>query len=185
VSPDPVAEVNERMIHKVARALEVKFLSNLFLYHPDTATPHSPKTKQNTTKVDQQSMSASDPWFSGVGAFVAAVAHHSASGDTEIVELYKIYIEKRPCSSSERIGRLLGYIASIVASILIGGWVIGATWLSSDRRPELVYIGLLFMVMMFIILIRGHRGGSEPTWISTAFIWLVRFCLGGADASNH
>jgi len=130
-------------------------------------------------------MSASDPWFSGVGAFVAAVAYQSASGDTEVVELYEIYVENRACDSSERIGRLLGYIASIVASTFIGGWVIGVTWLSSSRRPELLYVGLLFMVMMYVILIRGPRAGSEPTWISAAFIWLVHFCLGGADASNH
>lgn len=95
----------------------------------------------------------------------------------EVLELYKIYVEKRPCDSSERIGRLLGYIASSVASIFTGGWVIGATLLSSSRRPELEYIGLLFMVTVYIILMRGTRGGSEPTWISRAFIWLTRFCL--------
>jgi hypothetical protein len=103
----------------------------------------------------------------------------------EVVELYKIFFEKKPCESSERMGRLLGYIVSSVASIFLGGWVIGAMSLSSDRRPELEYVGLLFMVLMWIIMMREHRGGSEPTWISTAFIWLVRFCLGGADASNR
>jgi hypothetical protein len=122
-------------------------------------------------------MSASDMWFSGAGAFMASSAYHSASGFMEVLELYKIYVEKRPCDSSERIGRLLGYIASSVASIFTGGWVIGATLLSSSRRPELEYIGLLFMVTVYIILMRGTRGGSEPTWISRAFIWLTRFCL--------
>lgn len=173
------------MIHKAARALEVEFLKNLSLRHSDIATSHNSKTKQNTTEEDQNNMSASDPWFSGAGAFMASSAYHSASGDMEVVELYKIYVEKRPCDSSERIGRLLGYVTSSVASIFIGGWVIGAMLLSSDRRLELGYVGLLFMVMAYIILARGQRGGSEPTWISTAFIWLVRFRLGGANASNH
>ena len=131
-------------------------------------------------------MSASDPWFSGAGAFMAAIAYHSASGDMEVVELYKIYVGNRPCDSSERISRLLGYIASSVASIFIGGWVVGATLLSSNCRPELGYVGVLLMVMMNTILMRGSRGGSEPTrMISPRLIWLVRFCLGGADASNH
>ena len=103
----------------------------------------------------------------------------------EIVELYKIYVEERPCDSSERIGRLLGFIASSVASMFTGGWVIGVTLLSTNRRPELVYVGVLFMVMMCIILTRGRRGGCKPTWISAAFIWLARFCLRGADAANH
>lgn len=122
-------------------------------------------------------MSSSDSWFSGAGAFMAVSAYHSASGYMEIVELYKIYVEKRPCDSSERIGRLLGYIASSLASIFIGGWSIGATLLSPNRRPELEYVGVLFMVMMYIILLRGGRGGSRPTWISAAFIWLARLCL--------
>lgn len=130
-------------------------------------------------------MPASDPWFSSAGAFVAFNTYHSASGNMELVELYKIYVEKKPCESSERMGRLLGYIVSSVASIFIGGWVIGATLLSSNRRPELEYLGRLFMVVMWIIMMREHRGGSKPTWISAAFIWLVRFCLGGANASNH
>jgi hypothetical protein len=82
-----------------------------------------------------------------------------------------------PCDSSERIGRLLGYITSNVASIFIGGCIIGATLSSSNHRPELEYIRLLFMVVVYIILLRGMRGGPEPTWISRAFIWLARFCL--------
>ena len=122
-------------------------------------------------------MFASDMPFSGAGAFMASSAYHAASGSMEVSELYKIYVEKRPCDSSERVGCLLGYIASSAASILIGGWVIGATLLSSNRRPELEYIGLLFMVTVYIILLRGSRGGSEPTWISRAFTWLARFCL--------
>lgn len=130
-------------------------------------------------------MSANDPWFSGAGAFMAFSAYHSASGNMEVVELYKIYVEQKPCESSERMGRLLGYIISSVASVFIGGWVIGATLMSSDHRPELEYVGRLFMVMMWIILMRGQRGGPEPTWMSMVFIWLVRFCLGGADASNR
>lgn len=93
--------------------------------------------------------------------------------------------KKRPCDSSERIGRLLGYIASTLASIFTGGWVIGATLLSPNRRPELGYIGVLFMVMVYMFLMRGTRGGPKPTWISAVFIWLARFGLGGADASNH
>ena len=130
-------------------------------------------------------MSASDPWFSSAGAFIAAIAYHSASGYMEIVELYKIYVEERPCDSSERIGRLLGYIASSVASIFTGGWVIGVTLLSTNHRRELGYVGVLFMVMMCIILMRGRRGGSKPTWISAAFIWLARLCLRGANTANH
>jgi hypothetical protein len=122
-------------------------------------------------------MFASDMPFSGAGAFMASSAYHSASGSMEIVELYKTYVEKRPCDSSERVGRLLGYIASSVASILVGGWAIGVTLLSSNRRPELEYIGLLFMVTVYIILLRETRGGSEPTSVSRAFIWLARFCL--------
>lgn len=122
-------------------------------------------------------MFASDIPFSGAGAFMASSAYLSAGGFMEVVELYKIYVEGRPCDSSERVGRLLGYIAYSVASILIGGWVIGATLLSFNRRPELDYIGLLFMVTVYIILLRGTRGGSEPTWISGTFIWLARFCL--------
>ena len=130
-------------------------------------------------------MSASDLWFSSAGAFIAAGAYHSASGYMEIVELYKIYLEKRPCNSSERIGRLLGYIASSAASIFTGGWVIGVTLLPPNRRPELGYVGVIFMVIMYIILLRGRRGESKPTWISAAFIWLARFYLGGADATSH
>jgi hypothetical protein len=118
-------------------------------------------------------MSASDMCFSSAGAFMAYSAYHSACGSMEVVELYKIYVENRPCDSSERIGRLLGYIASNVASILIGSWVIGATLLSPNHRPELEYIGLLFMVTVYIILLRGTRGGPEPTWISKALIWLA------------
>lgn len=143
------------------------------------------QAKNNKGGPEEKSMSVSEPWISGAGAFMADSAYHSASGCMEILELYKIYVEKRPCDSSEHIGRLLGYITSSVASIFMGGWVIGATLLSSNRRPELGYVGVLFMVMMYIILMSGRRGGSEPTWISAAFIWLVRFCLGGADASNH
>jgi hypothetical protein len=58
------------------------------------------------------SVSVSDSWFSRAGAFMAASAYHSVGGGMEIVELYKIYYEKRPCYSSERIGRLLGYPVS-------------------------------------------------------------------------
>ena len=106
--------------------------SGLSLRHPDIATPHSPKAKQNTTKDDQKSMSESDLWFSGAGAFMAASAYHSASGYMEIVELYKIYVEKRPSDSSERIGRLLGYIASSTASTFTGGCIIGSVCDDSD-----------------------------------------------------
>ena len=159
--------------------------SGLSLRHSDIATPHSPKAKQNTTKDDQKSMSESDLWFSGAGAFMAASAYHSASGYMEIVELYKIYVEKRPSDSSERIGRLLGYIASSTASTFTGGWVISVTLLSPNRRPELGYVGVIFMAMLYIILMRGRRGGSKLTWISAAFIWLARFYLGGADATSR
>ena len=107
-------------------------------------------------------MSDSDAWFSYAGAFMAASAYHSASGSMEVVELYKIYAGERPFDSSELIGRLLGYISSSVASMLIGGWIIGAT-LFSNRRPDLGYVGLFFMAMIFIVLLRGPRGGSRPT----------------------
>jgi len=69
--------------------------------------------------------------------------------------------------------------------MFMGGWVIEVTLLSSNRTPELEYVGVLFMFMMLLIMLRGSRGGPEPTWVSTVFIWLARLCLEGADASNR
>jgi hypothetical protein len=126
------------------------------------------------------SISVSDPWARRAGAFMAFSAYHTASGFMEIVELYKIYVEGQPCDSSERIGRLLGYIVSSVASMFMGGWVMEVTLLSSSRTPELEYVGLLSMAMMYLIMLRGTRGGPNPTSISIAFIWLARLCLEGA-----
>lgn len=121
-------------------------------------------------------MSDSDLWFSRAGAFMAFSAYHTASGSMEFVELYKIYTGERLCDSSEHIGRLLGYLLSTMTSMFMGGRIIGAT-LFSNCKPELGCVGLLFMVMMYIVLLRGQRGGSRPTWISAAFIWLARSCL--------
>jgi hypothetical protein len=67
--------------------------------------------------------------FSYIGAFLAFASYQEASGNAEVLVLYNMYWEKGPArvpsTASDRIGRLIAYILSVLASTVSGSAIIG------------------------------------------------------------